>query len=150
MVQTMRQRADDVIQGWDTQIERGQFDKRTNASAVNKRFPTIFHEILSTDLPASEKRAERIGEEGFVIIAAGSETTGRTLTAATYYLLSSPEACVKLKDELKHAMPDETKVPRLKELEQLPRLVSRQQNTLMIDESALGYMLMPHVIDRCG
>lgn len=65
-----------------------------------------------------------MGEEGFVAIAAGGETTGRTLAAATYYLLSNRTACAKLKAELKMAMPNQKRVPKLKELEQLPWLVS--------------------------
>ena len=120
----MYQRANAVIKGWNEQPNLAQPDTKEVAPSAQTRFPTIFHELLSTNLPASEKSAKRMGEEAFVIIAAGGETTGRTLTAATYFLLSDPEACAKLKAELKQAIPDEEKMPKLKELEQLPWLVS--------------------------
>ena len=61
----------------------------------------------------------------FVIIAAGSETAGRTLTVATYFILSNPRVLSTLTIELRYAMPLPYDKPKLKELEQLPWLVSQ-------------------------
>ena len=94
-------------------------------SKTMSRSPTIFHEILSSDLPVSEKHAKRLGEEGFVVIAAGGETTGRTLTVATYFIISNPRVLSNLTLELRNAMPLPYDKPKLKELEQLPWLVSQ-------------------------
>ena len=124
----MQRRAEAVIKEWKSQPDLARSNIKGSAVAPETRYPTIFHEILSSNLPPAEKIAKRMGEEGFVIIAAGGETTGRTLAAATYYLLSDKEACSKLKAELQSAMPDEKDVPKLKELEQLPWLVSLPMN----------------------
>lgn len=113
-----------VIETTKAQTDSSEKDEIEAARIAGKRFPTIFHEILSSDLPQPEKSAKRMGEEAFVIIAAGGETTGRSLATAVFFLLSDPPATAKLKTELKEAMPNEEVVPTLKELEKLPWLVS--------------------------
>ena len=119
----MRRRAAAVIQEQSSNSIAPN-DKELTSNTTG-RSPTIFHEILSSDLPASEKHAKRLGEEGFVVIAAGGETTGRTLAVATYFILSNPRILSTLKLELRNAMPLPYDKPKLKDLEQLPWLVSQ-------------------------
>ena len=42
--------------------------------------PTIFHDILESDLPPQEKALDRLWQEGQTIIGAGTETTAWTLS----------------------------------------------------------------------
>ena len=87
--------------------------------------PNLFKSILSSNaLPVSEKRKDRIAQEGFVAIAAGGETTGRVLTNATYHLLADEgSSLLKLQEELLQVMPDPEMRIDVKRLEQLPWLV---------------------------
>lgn len=68
--------------------------------------PTIFHGILDSDLPPSEKGVERLMEEGHIVIAAGQETLSVVLTYITYHLLANPSVLRALKQELLTAIPD--------------------------------------------
>ena len=66
----------------------------------------------------------RIAQEGFVFIAAGPDTTARTMTCATYYLLANPEYLEQLRNELSTIMPTTQSKPDLRQLEELPFFVS--------------------------
>lgn len=95
-----------------------------NDSRKNSQPRTIFEEILSSKLPSEEKSIDRLSQEGVIIISAGSETIGRTLTCGTFHLLDNPDALRSLKKELLEVMPDASVVPSINDLEQLPFLVS--------------------------
>lgn len=84
----------------------------------------IFHTLLKRSLPPSEKTSKRLGQEGFVAIAAGGETCARMMTNALYYILTNRERVMStLMAELKSVMPMPDDVPELRCLEQLPYLV---------------------------
>ena len=85
----------------------------------------IFQTILESTLPQTEKAAERLGQEGFVAIAAGGETCARMMSNAVYYVLANNDRAVPmLAQELEEVMPSLDAQPELKKLEQLPYLVS--------------------------
>ena len=72
-----------------------------------------------------DKKRNRIAQEGFVVIAAGGETTARVLANATFHLLANQgSALVELKHELTIAMEDPNARPDVRTLEKLPWLVS--------------------------
>lgn len=58
---------------------------------------TIFHELLSSDLPPQENTYERLWQEASSIVGAGTETTANTLTVIMYYLISDPKIMERLK-----------------------------------------------------
>lgn len=93
-----------------------------NIAHKDNNHPTIFHEILESKLPESEKTLERLSDEAISIVSAGGETTSWALTVATYYLLDRPEILRKLKIELREAMPDLNVEVPAQVLEQLPYL----------------------------
>lgn len=81
---------------------------------------TIFHEILRSDVPESEKETSRLTDEAMVLVIAGSETTASTLAAIIYHMLSDPKALATLKAELEtvmpgpdHILPDSAKLDNL-------------------------------------
>ncbi|KAI0105086.1 putative cytochrome P450 [Nemania sp. FL0031] len=103
----------------------------------------VFSTILSSDdLPPSEKAAERISQEGIVLVAAGGETAARTITTAIYFILKNRGTIqAKLEQELERAMPDPSSRPPLKELQSLPLLSAIIKESLRI--MALPTMRFP-------
>nr|POE75179.1 nonribosomal peptide synthetase sirp [Quercus suber]POE94740.1 nonribosomal peptide synthetase sirp [Quercus suber] len=83
---------------------------------------TIFHELLTGDLPDKEKRLERLWQEGQIVIGAGTETTAWTLTATLFYILDNRQMLAKLQAELLQAFPDVDEKMGWSRLEQLPYL----------------------------
>jgi len=85
----------------------------------------IFRTILQSSLPSQEKEQMRLGQEGFVAIAAGGETCGRMMSTAVYYVMAhKTQVMPRLSQELLEVMPTRDAQPDLKDLEQLPYLVS--------------------------
>lgn len=103
---------------------------REVASIVNKPHDdgkkekeSIFSELRDTAaLPPSEKSLERLSDEGQILVAAGAETTAKTLAHTTFHLVNTPGALQKLRDELKTVMKTSTDLPTWTELEKLPYL----------------------------
>ncbi|KAL9634621.1 MAG: hypothetical protein Q9164_003980 [Protoblastenia rupestris] len=93
----------------------------------------IFHTILNSSLPPPEKTEKRMGQEGFVAIAAGGETCGRMMTLAIYYVLADKDRLMPmLMQELVSVMPTTDIQPQLKALEQLPWLTGIIRETLRL------------------
>src|SRR5947209_5274979 len=51
-----------------------------------KPHPTIFYEIIHSDLPPAEKKPKRLQFEAAAILGAGAVTTAWTLSVAMYHL----------------------------------------------------------------
>lgn len=66
----------------------------------------MFHEILSSNLPESDKSVSRLKDEAAIVVGAGTLTTSWALSVATYHLLAHPKILAKLKTELNSAVPD--------------------------------------------
>ncbi|KAL9039717.1 MAG: hypothetical protein Q9180_002361, partial [Flavoplaca navasiana] len=99
-------------------------------SIVNRH--NIFHTCLKSSLPPWEKTSKRLGQEGFVAIAAGGETCGRMMTNAIYYILANRDRVMPpLMKELEGVMPKPDTQPLLRDLEQLPYLVSLRPPSLL-------------------
>ncbi|KAF5014144.1 hypothetical protein F66182_14978, partial [Fusarium sp. NRRL 66182] len=56
--------------------------------------------LLDSDLPPEEKSADRLQDEAQTLVGAGSETTAKTLTIVTFYLLQNKSMLEKLRQEL--------------------------------------------------
>ncbi|KAL1638431.1 hypothetical protein SLS56_000240 [Neofusicoccum ribis] len=83
---------------------------------------TIFHELLDSNLPESEKQLQRLVDEGQTVVAAGSLTTAHYLSVTSYHILANPEVLRKIQAELKPAMKNPSVTPPLRELEKLTYL----------------------------
>ncbi|KAF5870711.1 putative cytochrome p450 protein [Botrytis fragariae] len=96
-------------------------DKANRAKAASlqegKEVKTLFDEITASKIPEIEKQRSRLLDEARNILIAGTETTSLTLSALTFYLLSNPKILVRLRDELKTALPDPSIEPILKDME---------------------------------
>jgi cytochrome P450 len=93
---------------------------------------TIFHEILSSKLPDSEKSQKRLSHEAQIVVGAGTLTTAWTLCVGICNVLLSPSILRTLKDELRAAIPDPSSHPSLLVLEQLPYLSAFIQESLRL------------------
>ena len=107
----------------------------------------IFRTILASKLPEAEKQQERMAQEGFVVIAAGGETTSRVLTNATYYVLANKQSVLpRLQEELNSIMPTKGTKPDLDSLEELQWLTAIIKESLRI--TALVTSRLPLVAPR--
>ena len=86
--------------------------------------PTIFHELLSSDLPPHEKDYERLWQEGSSLIGAGVETTSNTLNVILFNLLQNPSQLNRLQDELRSLMPSPAHLASWQQLENLSYLTA--------------------------
>jgi cytochrome P450 len=93
----------------------------------DKQIPTIFHDILLSNLAPAEKKLDRIYQEGQTLVAAGTETTAWTLSVIMFYLLKEPAKLQRLTDELRKA-----NLTTSTELEQLPYLTAVLQEGLRL------------------
>ncbi|KAG4435065.1 hypothetical protein IFR05_009455 [Cadophora sp. M221] len=93
-----------------------------NDSHKHVDHPTIFHELLYSDLPEAEKSDARLGDEAQLIIAAGLVTTSWALTVASFHISKTPGILQKLRQELADAGSTSTKPLDWHKLEQLPYL----------------------------
>jgi cytochrome P450 len=96
--------------------------------------PTIFHGLLSSTLPDSEKDSARLAEEANVLLSAGTDSSANTLSAITFHLLSNPPILRKLREELEKAIPDkdDRQFPSFNQVEQLPYLSAVIQEGLRL------------------
>ncbi|KAH9960414.1 putative cytochrome P450 [Russula dissimulans] len=97
----------------------------------------IYSELLNPEANKGRPAltALELMHEAKVLFAAGSHTTGTTLMTGTYHLLRSPEAKQRLVDELFSVWPVLDQPPRYEELEKLPFLAQRIEQTAVIKET---------------
>jgi cytochrome P450 len=93
------------------------------------RKPTLFDQVLDSKLSPEEKTPARLAEEVRSAIGAGTETTSNALTVITFHLLENPGKLRRLRDELRRLEPDQNAELKLRDLEQLPYLVSPSLRT---------------------
>jgi cytochrome P450 len=92
-------------------------------NAPKEQKDTIFHSLRDNDLPPSEKDLHRLADEGEILVAAGSETTAKTLSITAFYIIKTPQVFERLRKELTTIMPQSTSTPTWTALEQLPYFV---------------------------
>lgn len=115
-----------VTQDWERGNQKLVKDIVDSYNPHEKRagHPTIFHELLSSDLPTTEKCYERLWQEGSALIGAGVETTSNTLNVILFRLLTNPGQLERLKGELQQAMPNSAQLASWQRLETLPYLTA--------------------------
>ncbi|KAL4864238.1 hypothetical protein BDV12DRAFT_176445 [Aspergillus spectabilis] len=83
---------------------------------------TVFHELFSSKLPPEELTPDRMRDEAFTLVNAGSGTVATVLRGTAYHVAANESIRQKLHDELCAAIPDPTEPLSLMALEQLPYL----------------------------
>ncbi|KAB8278609.1 putative benzoate 4-monooxygenase cytochrome P450 [Aspergillus minisclerotigenes] len=93
---------------------------------------TVFHELLGSKLPPAELRRDRLRDEAFSLVTAGSGTTAYVLRGTVYHIAANPSVRQRLHDELVTTVPDPQQFPTLATLEQLPYLTAVVQEGLRL------------------
>ena len=97
---------------------------------------TILDRLTDPSLPPRERTLQRIQDEGLTFILAGTETTARVLTVATFFLARDKSVLYQLREELKQVMPLSMvlnpAMPRVSDLEKLPYLVSTKSEPVFL------------------
>lgn len=125
----------DLVLRIQRQIEQqiAQIKAQPRSTYSDLSHPTLFHEILQSNLPASDKSVNRLKDEAAIVVGAGTLTTSWALSVATYHLLASPRILEKLKTELKSAIPNsDGPVVALSVLENLPYLAAVIQEAIRL------------------
>ena len=113
----MRNQAHNYLSGSQHETDTANIDSKSVHTG-------LFQCISESSLPAHEKDEKRLAHEGVVIISAGGETTSRVLTIAVFHIWSNPSILRQLQEEVMTIMPETSKIPSVKALEELPYLVS--------------------------
>ncbi|KAI4256565.1 MAG: hypothetical protein L6R42_006143, partial [Xanthoria sp. 1 TBL-2021] len=94
--------------------------------------------IHNPSLPSSFRSGQPLHDTTVMLLAAGFETTGFTLTTTTYHLLSpsSTSHLQTLLSELHTAIPDPTSIPSWSTLQKLPYLTAIIQESLRLSLGA--------------
>lgn len=100
--------------------------------------PTIFHEILDSKLPESDKSHARLSDEAQVLMMAGTLTTAWVLEVSSFHLIRSPALLRRLKAELHAAIPDADAAVALADVEPLPFLNAVIKETLRLTYGVAG------------
>ena len=88
--------------------------------------PIIISALNDHTVPPEERTLNRLLDEGIVIIFAGTETSSRVISVAIFHLLNNKEQLEKLRDELRALPYRQDHDYSLKQLQNLPYLVSLQ------------------------
>lgn len=110
----------------------------TNKRNKGLAHSTIFHEILNSKLPDSEKTVQRLSDEAEVIQMAGTLTTAWIMELSTFWMIRKPYILRKLKAELKANIPDPNDVMPIMVLEQLQYLNAVIKETLRLSYGVAG------------
>lgn len=107
-----------------------------------KSHPPVFYDLLfNSSLPSHEKTIDRMAAEGTLLIIAGSESVGSALTSLHFRLLEHPDKYKILQDELRKAIPVESRIPRWAELKELPYLTACIEENLRITNPGVVHRL---------
>ncbi|KAJ5702274.1 benzoate 4-monooxygenase cytochrome P450 [Penicillium malachiteum] len=114
------------------QVEAIRHGKDTSHKDASHR--TVIHELLNSKLPPQELRRDRIRDEAFSLVSAGSGTTAFVTRNTAYHIAANPEVRKRLHKELVTAIPDINQPHSLVTLEQLPYLTAVIQEGLRISD----------------
>ena len=84
--------------------------------------PTLFHELLYSELSEEEKSVKRMVQEAQVIVSAAILTSSWAAAIASFHIINTPEIFKKLRAELVEAIPDPLTLLEWQHLEHLPYL----------------------------
>ena len=111
VLQVMNPQAGQLV-GWQHAV-RQQIEGIMEANRKGmKAEGTVFQALLDSDLPKEEKSLDRLQDEGQTLVGAGSETTAKSLSIITFYLLQDKKKLQRLREELRNAMPTPKVSPR--------------------------------------
>ncbi len=122
-------------------------DSNSGSLADEKKLGApLFRYMRSSSLPPHEKGLHRLAQEAFSVVVAGGETTARMLELGIFYILDNPLVLQRFRDELSKVMPDVTKIPASKALEEVPYIVSQRPACLRVPVASMLTILQVAVV----
>lgn len=118
-----------LLPGVANVIEKQSNLQRMSLSALERRrsknqeMRTVFDSLTDQSVPKEERTFNRLMDEAFVILGAGTVTTSRALTRIAFHLARDKSITRKLRDELRPVMSTPGMHPESIDLENLPYLV---------------------------
>jgi cytochrome P450 len=106
---------------------------RSGTDIDAKSHHSIFHTLLDSDLSATDKETDRLSKEGFVIVAAGGDTTGATISLILFHLIANPAKLTRLRSELAPLFSKTSPPVTWIQLERLPYMSSVVNECLRMD-----------------
>ncbi|KAG9254338.1 cytochrome P450 [Emericellopsis atlantica] len=95
---------------------------------------SVFHHLLSSNIPETEKSTDRLRAESMILLLAGTLAGAHTLTFVVFYVLQNPQIEKQLRAELASVFKDyPNKMPRWTELENLPYLRGTLKEALRLN-----------------
>ena len=91
---------------------------------------------VSNNLPHREKTAQHLHDTVNMLLAAGFETTGFTLTTATYHILANSAILSRLRQELHSGIPCPDHIPSWQALSRFPYLSAIIKESLRLSLGA--------------
>jgi cytochrome P450 len=88
--------------------------------------------VLQSNIPPQEKSPQRLADEAQGVVGAGVVSTAWALSVGCYYILSNPDICQKLRDELVAAIPDPSKPLAWAQLEKIPYLMGCVEESIRL------------------
>ncbi|KAJ5672267.1 benzoate 4-monooxygenase cytochrome P450 [Penicillium longicatenatum] len=122
----------DFRQSLSQQVEAIRHGENTAYKKADHR--TVFHELLDSDLPEEELQRDRLRDEAFSLVTAGSGTTAYVLRGTAFHIAANPAVRERLYSELVAAIPDPQQFPPLATLEKLPYLTAVIQEGLRLSD----------------
>ncbi|CZR61665.1 uncharacterized protein PAC_11562 [Phialocephala subalpina] len=120
---------------------QGIIDGNSERFDVKRR--TIFHDYVEADLPPSVKTAQGFVDDADILIGAGYETPGHTLSTATFHILDNPKVYEKLVADLIAHWSNPAVIASWKELENISYLHATVKEALRMSIGVL--MRLPRV-----
>jgi len=123
-----------VMQNWERKNQKlvREIIDTFNPTQKTPANPSIFHELLASNLPPHEKSYERLWQEGAALMGAAIETTSNTLNVALFHLSQNPEKLTLLKQELEQIMPYQNELVPWAKIETLPYLTAVIKESLRL------------------
>lgn len=104
-------------------VQMGIAEQATKIATSSERSDrTVIHEIMNSDLPEEEKRPQRVLQDAWGVILAGTETTATVLEKLIFHLLSDDDVLQRLKRELRAFIDDDGDMQSACALRRLPYL----------------------------
>ena len=85
-------------------IEKIKTQVRNNKFLASNTKKSVFHHLLTSDIPEPEKSTSRLQAESMIFLIAGTFTSAHTLTMIVYHVLSNPRVENRLREDLKDVM----------------------------------------------
>ncbi|KAK6540727.1 hypothetical protein TWF694_008119 [Orbilia ellipsospora] len=116
------------------------FRQKARWDAGDTEMVTIFKQLFQDDPKKGRPAATKaeLGADALLTVSAGMDTTGHTLTLATFYLVKNPDIQKRLLDELKTVMKNPTDEVTNDALEHLPYLQACLKESLRFSHGVPG------------